>query len=161
MEVRRPGLLDAELQERERLTPSGGPFNFKYNATCEATLTIPEDGPAVKMHDWIALYGLHGFLGVYRVVNIAQAVGRQIQLSLLHGIDILSDSVWEPATVGAAEETFTGNMTQYLTALLAHQTHLITIGDDAPVKPWVLGTCESSEVLTKKIFQSCTVKHGA
>ena len=31
MEVRRPGLLDAELQERERLTPSGGSFNFKYN----------------------------------------------------------------------------------------------------------------------------------
>ena len=151
MEVRRPGLLDTELQERERLPPSGGSFNFKYNTTNEATLTIPEDGPAVKMHDWIALYGLHGFLGVYRVVNIAQAVGRQIQLSLLHGIDILSDSVWEPATVGAAEETFTGSMTQYLTALLAHQTHLITIGDDAPVRPWVLGTCESTEVVNKKI----------
>ena len=148
--IRQPGLLDSELQEIARLTPSAATFSFKYNAVSEATLTVPEDGPAVGMHNWVALYGLRGFLGVYRVVNAAQTVGRQIQLSLLHGIDILSDSVWEPASAGASEETFSGNMTQYLTAILNHQTHLIQIGESDPVKPWVLGSCASSEVITDK-----------
>lgn len=148
--IRQPGLLNSELEEIARLTPSAGTFSFKYNAVSEATLTVPEDGPAVGMHSWVALYGLRGFLGVYRVVNAAQTVGRQIQLSLLHGIDILSDSVWEPASAGASEETFSGNMTQYLTAILNHQTHLIQIGESDPVKPWVLGTCASSEVITDK-----------
>lgn len=129
-----PGLLDGELRETARLRVLSAQFQLMADEVSQATLTIPEDGPIVKLRDWIALYDAAGLLGVYRVTNITQTVRRQIQLTLLHGIDVLADSCW------AAETEYQGKPRGYLEAALNQQTALI---DGA--KPWALGTCEDTE----------------
>lgn len=141
---RLPGLLDSEMQERARLSPTGLQLQLTLHDTWQATMTLPDGGPAVRLRDWISLYDSEGLVGIFRVTNLAETVGRQTQATLLHGIDILSDSVWTPAS--GTSEHFSGNMTQFLTALLDRQTHLVD-----GVKPWVLGTCESSEVISRDI----------
>ena len=138
--IRRPGLLDATLREVTRLDPTGGSLTLKMTGVSEATLTLYEDAPTVRMHDWISLYTRRGFVGVFRVTNAAQTYKKQIDLTLLHGIDILSDSVWQEQT------TFSGSKAEFLRRMLAQQTHLI--GGE---KPWVLGDCEDTAQIEKDI----------
>ena len=139
MSVRMPGLLDSELSEVARLRPRAANYAANADDVSQATLTIPEDGPAVHLRDWIALHDKTGLYGVYRVTNIAQALRRQIQLTLLHGIDILADSYWN------GETEFSGTVTQFLDALLAQQT--ATVGG---VVPWIRGTVEDNETTIKE-----------
>ena len=136
--VRMPGLLDGELQEVARLRVRAGQFQLSADDVSQATLTIPEDGPVVGLRDWVSLYDVDGLMGIYRVTNIAQTVKRSIQLTLLHGIDILADSYW------AEEREYTGNVRGYLEALLAQQTALID-----GTAPWALGDCEDTETQLK------------
>ena len=138
--VRAPVLLDASLNERARLSPVSGSLTLKLLGSSEATLTLPEDAPTVSVHDWIELYTARGSAGVFRVSNVAQNYTKQVDVTLLHGIDILADSVWR------AQTTFTGTMTQYLTALLDQQTQLI-----GGLKPWVLGTCADTSTVEREI----------
>lgn len=138
--VRLPGLLDASLAEVARLKPISGNLTIKMMGASEATLTIAEDDQTVTVHDWISLYTQRGFAGVFRVSNVAQTYKRQIELTLLHGIDVLADSVW------AAQTDFNGTKTQYLTRLLNQQTHLIN-----GQRPWVLGVCEDTETFERTI----------
>lgn len=133
IEVRFPGLLDAELNESERLSPLAASLTLNLYGSSEATITLPEDAPYIRIHDWVSLYTQNGFAGIFRVTNISRNFKRNLEITLLHGIDILSDSVW------SGQEKFSGNMTQFLTAALNHQTHLVN-----GVKPWVLGVCEDS-----------------
>lgn len=140
MMVRLPGLLDASLAEVARLKPISGNLTIKMMGASEATLTIAEDDQAVTVHDWISLYTQRGFAGIFRVSNVAQTYKRQIELTLLHGIDVLADSVW------SAQTDFSGTKTQYLTRLLNQQTHLIN-----GQRPWVLGVCEDTETFERTI----------
>ena len=140
MGVRLPGLLDAELNELTRLHPTSGTIEFRLNEAGEATMTLPEDAPAVAVHDWISMYTQRGFAGIYRVTNVSQDYRHQLDITMLHGIDILSDSVW------AAQTDFEGTKAQFIAALLDQQTHLI-----GGVKPWVLGTCEDTSTYKKTI----------
>jgi len=136
--VRMPGLLDGELQEVARLRVRAGQYQLSADDVSQATLTIPEDGPAVGLRDWVSLYDVDGLMGIYRVTNIAQTVKRSIQLTLLHGIDILADSYW------AEEREYTGSVRGYLEALLQQQTALID-----GTAPWALGDCEDTETQLK------------
>lgn len=136
--VRMPGLLDGELQEIARLRVRAGQYQLSADDVSQATLTIPEDGPVVGLRDWVSLYDEDGLMGVYRVTNIAQTVKRSIQLTLLHGIDILADSYW------AEEREYTGSVRGYLEALLGQQTALID-----GTAPWALGDCEDTETTLK------------
>ena len=136
--VRMPGLLDGELQEIARLRVRAGQFQLQADDTSQATLTIPEDGPVVGLRDWVSLYDEDGLMGVYRVTNLAQTVKRSVQLTLLHGIDILADSYW------AEEREYTGSVRGYLEALLQQQTALID-----GTAPWALGDCEDTETTLK------------
>lgn len=136
--VRMPGLLDGELQEIARLRVRAGQYQLSADDVSQATLTIPEDGPVVGLRDWVSLYDEDGLMGIYRVTNLAQTVKRSIQLTLLHGIDILADSYW------AEEREYTGNVRGYLEALLAQQTALID-----GTAPWALGDCEDTETTLK------------
>ena len=136
--VRMPGLLDGELQEIARLRVRAGQYQLSADDVSQATLTIPEDGPVVGLRDWVSLYDEDGLMGIYRVTNIAQTVKRNIQLTLLHGIDILADSYW------AEEREYTGNVRGYLEALLQQQTALID-----GTAPWALGDCEDTETTLK------------
>ena len=131
IEVRFPGLLDAELNESERLSPLAASLTLNLYGSSEATITLPEDAPYIRIHDWVSLYTQNGFAGIFRVTNISRNFKRNLEITLLHGIDILSDSVW------AEQDKFTGTMEEFLTKALNFQTHLIN-----GVKPWVLGTCE-------------------
>lgn len=135
-----PGLLGSTLSEITRLHPTQDTLTLNMVGTSEATLTIPEDAPSVSVHDWISLYTQSGPAGIFRVSNVAQNYKKQIDLTLLHGIDILSDSVW------AAQLDFSGTKAQFLQRLLDQQTHLIN-----GVKPWVLGVCEDSGNYSKTI----------
>jgi uncharacterized coiled-coil DUF342 family protein len=138
--MRDPGLLNADLTERDRLKPMSGSLTVKLVGAGEAEMTLPENGPAVQIHDLVSLYTDKGLAGVFRVTNVAQNYKRQIDVSLLHGIDLLSDSVWSEQT------DFEGTRAQYITALLNQQTTLIN-----GVKPWVLGTCHDTETVKKAI----------
>lgn len=140
MAVRLPGLLGPDLTETARLSPSAASLTLKMHGPGEVQLTIPEDGPAVSVHDWISIYTQKGFAGVFRVTNAAQNLRRQTDLTLLHGIDILSDSVWQDQT------EYDGSVSGYLAALLNQQTHLVN-----GVKPWVLGICEDTGSIKKSI----------
>lgn len=133
IEVRFPGLLDAELNESERLCPLAASLTLNLYGSSEATITLPEDTPYIRIHDWVSLYTQNGFAGIFRVTNISRNFKRNLEITLLHGIDILSDSVW------AEQDKFSGTMEEFLTKALNFQTHLVN-----GVKPWVLGTCEDN-----------------
>ena len=47
--IRRPSLLTAALSEKERLLPTGGSVTLKMVGASEATLTLDESAPAVKI----------------------------------------------------------------------------------------------------------------
>ena len=142
--VRMPGLLNGELLETARLPVLSGQYQLTADEPSQATLTIPEDGPVVKLRDWIALHDAAGLMGIYRVTNITQTVRRHIQLTLMHGIDVLADSHW------AAETEYKGKPRGFLEAALNEQTALID-----GVKPWQLGACEDTETdLDEKISYS-------
>lgn len=138
--IRRPGLLAADLSETARLEPIAASLTLKMIGAGEAALTLAEDAPTVHVHDWVSMYTGQGLAGIFRVTNVAQTYRRQIEVSLLHGIDILSDSVW------AAQTTFTGTKAAFLTQLLNQQTQLIN-----GVKPWQLGRCEDSGSIERDI----------
>lgn len=138
--IRRPGLLAADLSETARLEPTAASLTLKMIGAGEAALTLAEDAPTVHVHDWVSMYTGQGLAGIFRVTNVAQTYRRQIEVSLLHGIDILSDSVW------AAQTTFTGTKAAFLAELLNQQTQLIN-----GVKPWQLGRCEDSGSIERDI----------
>ena len=138
--VRSPGLLAADLTERDRLQPMSGSLTLKMVGSGDAEMTLPEGGPAVSVHDLISIYTVKGHAGIFRVTNVAQNYKKQLDVSLLHAIDLLSDSVW------AAQTDFEGTRAQYITALLNQQTTLIN-----GVKPWALGTCHDTGTVKKSI----------
>ena len=141
MSVRLPGLLLPDLTETRRLRPTAGSLTVKMIGSSEASITMPEDEAAdVRIRDWVSIYDEDGFAGIFRVTNVAQPLKKQVDLTLLHGIDILSDSVWP------AQTEFEGTKTQFLTQLLAQQTQLIN-----GVKPWVLGVCEDTATVKRDI----------
>ena len=138
--MRKPALLDASLSEVARLNPTSGSVTLKMVGASEANMTMDEDSPAVGIHDWISICTQRGFAGIFRVTNVSQTYKKQIDLTMLHGIDILSDSVWQ------AQKDFSGTKAEFLRQLLNQQTHLI-----GGVKPWVLGTCADSAKYEKSI----------
>lgn len=132
MPVRLPVLLDADLSEKRRLHPTSGSVTPpSLTGGGEAALTLEEDEAEITVHDWLALYTQRGLAGYYRVTNVADAVHKQVDVTMLHGIDILSDSVWPE------QRDFSGTVAEFLTALLSHQTSLLK-----GVQPWRLGVCE-------------------
>ena len=140
MSVQLPRLLAQDLTERERLQPIAATLNLTLVGASDATITLPDAAPDVAVHDLISIYTQRGFNGIYRVTNVARNYKHQTELSLLHGIDILADSVWQE------QIEFSGTIEAFLEELLAQQTHLIN-----GVKPWVLGECEDTGDIKKTI----------
>lgn len=138
--IRHPALLSADMTESTRLDPTAMSVTLNMVGASEATISLPDDAPEVRIHDWISIYTGRGFCGVFRVSNIANGLRRQTDLTLLHGRDILADSAW------AAQLEFEGTKAEYLAALLNQQTHLLN-----GVKPWVLGTCADTSTIKKSI----------
>ena len=143
MPLRLPGLLNSSLSESARLSPTAGSLTLKMYGSSEATLTLPEqeaEEKGVRIRDWISIYTEEGLAGIFRVTNVSQPLKKQVDLTLLHGIDILSDSVWGEQT------DFEGTKQEFLTSLLNQQTQLVN-----GVKPWVLGVCEDTATVKRSI----------
>lgn len=138
--IQLPRLLANDLTERERLKPLNASLTLKLIGASEATMTMPDSSPDIAVHDFVSIYTQRGFSGIYRVTNVARNYAQRTEISLLHGIDILADSVWQE------QIDFEGTTEEFLTELLNQQTHLIN-----GVKPWVLGTCEDTTEIKKAI----------
>lgn len=138
--VKNPILLDGNLNDVEMLRPTKGSLSLKLCGVSEENLTLPVNSVNVPMHAWIKVFNQNGFVGIYRRTSNNRNIPSDQSATFRHGIDILQDSIW------AGETDFEGTKTQFLTALLNQQTHLVK-----GVKPWVLGTCQDSSTYKKSI----------
>jgi len=139
LRVRLPRLLNNSLGEIRRIRATAAQVTLQLTGTSEVTLTLPDSETVPAMHALVEVYTNRGSAGIFRVANIARDYRMESQVTLLHGIDTLSDSLWK------AQETFTGTMTEYLTRLLSFQTTRIN-----GAAPWQLGTCECSATIEQK-----------
>lgn len=132
--VPQPRVLDGNLQEVRRLRPLAASISLTAQGTGEATLTLAAADPRPAMHQWVELFTQHGSAGLYRVTGISNTYTGETQITLRHGIDTLSDSVYP---VQAEEATLT--VQQLLVNILSYQTARVAGG-----MPWQLGTCEDA-----------------
>ena len=139
VKVRFPRLLDSSLGEVRRLKPTSGSVTLHLTGVSEASLSLPDAETPPAMHSLVEVYTVRGSAGIFRVTNLARTYRNEISVTLRHGIDTLSDSLWR------AQETFTGTMTEYLTRLLSFQTARVN-----GAAPWVLGTCACATQITAK-----------
>ena len=167
-EVNRPILLGTDengnqLADQTMLHPTKGTLKLQMEDVSECTLTLEDKAETVPMHRWVKIWNTLGFVGFFRRTSRGRNIGTENSYTLRHGIDILQDSVWD------AETTFEGTKTQFLTAILNKQTQLIQgPGDNAPRKPWVLGSCADSSSVKKDIkydnlmdlFEGCVEQGG-
>ena len=145
-EVKKPVLLDANLADEKILHPGKGSLKLQMDGVDEVTLTLEDRAETIPMHRWVKIWNGLGFVGYFRRTSRGRNIGTENSYTLRHGIDILQDSIWD------AETTFNGTKTQFLTALLDKQTHLIQgPGDSSPRKPWVLGSCADTSTVKKDI----------
>lgn len=140
MSVRQPILRDADLAEVARLHPTAASLNLVSPGVPEGELTIPPEDPQPGMHAWVQLFTQNGSVGYYRVTGTVRTYTGETQLTLRHGIDTLSDSVYD------AQEDFEGTVTEYLTAILAKQTARVR-----GAAPWQLGTVEDSATIKRSL----------
>lgn len=122
---RRPRLLDASLNEVARLNPQSMSVELQLEATSTATMELSEDDETIRMHDMIEVFTPRRSAGIFRATDIADTKRGTRTITLMHGIDTLSDSVW------SGETDYDGTVAGFLGALLAQQ----------PVPRWQLGTC--------------------
>jgi len=134
-----PRLLDASLQEVGRLHPLAASLSLVTPGTSEATLTLDARDPRPAMHQWVELFTQHGSAGMYRVTGISNTYTGECQITLRHGIDTLSDSVY----MAQADET-SMTVSQLLTGILSYQTARV-----AGHAPWQLGTVEDATTIKR------------
>ena len=115
-EVKLPRLLNSDFSEHARLHPALLSVPDPLRGVGEAQMTLTELEPDIAMHDWIELYTQEGSAGMWRVTSMAWSVRKERIITLRHGIDTLSDSVWR------AQIDFDGTVSSFLTALLGYQT---------------------------------------
>ena len=132
--VKRPRLLDSNLNEIAPLTPLGLQLNLQTPGVSTAALTLSPNDAEPAMHDWVELFNQNGFVGYYRVTVPATDYSQQTTLTLRHGIDCLADAVLE------AQEDYKGPPSTLLTRLFAAQKTKV-LG----VNPWALGTCAATD----------------
>ena len=135
--VRLPRLLANELdtggntlKEVARLHPSKLSIDLNMQPLSTATMIIPEEDPDIVMHDFVEIYNQHGSCGIFRVVDIQPAYGKNRTLTLNHALDILNDAVYPSNT-----EEYSGTVSAFLTKLIGAQKQ--KIGNTAY---WQLGT---------------------
>lgn len=133
--VRLPRILDASFNERGRVTPIRLEITLETAQTSTASMTVRDTGLDIGMHDWLELYTVNGSAGLFRVTGIERDIKGEAQISLAHGIDTLSDSLWK-----VQEYDYTGTVDGYLAAMLAQQTRAY----------WQLGVCEDVSAWKKK-----------
>lgn len=137
--VQLPRLLQKTLSgntflEEARLHPGKLSPTLRMQPLSTATMILPESDPDIVMHDLVELYNQHGSCGIFRVVDIQPAYGKNRSVTLNHALDVLNDAVYPSNT-----EEFNGTVTAYLTKLLGAQKQKV---GNTPY--WQLGTVEDT-----------------
>lgn len=137
--VQLPRLLQKTLSgntflEEARLHPGKLSPTLRMQPLSTATMILPESDPDIVMHDLVELYNQHGSCGIFRVVDIQPAYGKNRSVTLNHALDVLNDAVYPSNT-----EEFNGTVAAYLTKLLGAQKQKI---GNTPY--WQLGTVEDT-----------------
>lgn len=139
MSVRLPRLLDAQGQERARLSPARLMLDLHITPLSTAEMWLADTEPAVAVRDLIELYDEGGSAGIFRVSAVELEPGLTRRVYLEHSLATLADGV-VPAT------TFTGSARAALTTLLAHQ----------PEARWTLGAVDVSDEALVLFTCGCT-----
>lgn len=147
-EVRLPRLLANELEggclkEKARFHPYSLSITLNLLPLSTATMTIPEDDPDVKIHDFIELYNQHGSVGIFRVSGVSTNYKKQRVIDLNHALDVLNDSFYVHS---GGSENYKGTVSAFLTKILACQQQGIN-----GTAYWQLGTCADAGSWNKKL----------
>ena len=138
--VKRPRLLDGNLQPIKTYEPLNLSITLQSPGVSQAVLSLAPEDEAPPMHAWIELYTHKGSAGIFRVTTPSSNFTGQQDITLRHGIDALQDACFE------YQDEFTGSTTQFLTAILNNQTTKIG-GQNC----WRLGRCECTSEVKKTI----------
>lgn len=144
--VRRPRKLQKSvsggvLAEAGRLNPVGPvSITLSMQPLNRVSMTLAEGDLDLSVHDLVEVYNQNGSVGIYRVVKITNTYRKERKIELSHGLDVLSDSMFE------GKEEYKGTVAGMLQKIIAAQTQ--TIGG---VPYWQLGTCEDDNIWNKDI----------
>ena len=130
--VRLPRLLNADLSEKVRLHPAKMPLTIQTYGVSTAQMTLGEDEPDVRLHDFLELYTIEGSVGLFRATNTAWTVRRSRVITLRHGRDTFADSVWKRPD--GTNLDYSGTVPAFLAEIISRQN----------VAYWQLGTCEDT-----------------
>lgn len=130
--IRYPRLLTPSLGEYRRLSPVSYSLTLSVRDASQASMVL-SDNEQISMHSWVELYTPHGSAGIFRVTGIEHTYLKQVNVTLLHGIDVLSDQIYP------GEVEYSGTVSGFIQDVLSKQTR--TIGG-TPF--WTLGTCEDT-----------------
>lgn len=130
-----------KLTEAGRLRPVGAlGITLNMLPLHRVTMNLSEDDLPLAIHDLVEVYNQNGSVGVYRVSNITSAYGKERQVSLAHGLDVLADSSF------ACIEKYAGTVAGFMQRIIDAQTQAI-----GGVKYWRLGTCADTRPWNKDI----------
>lgn len=130
--VRKPRLLDKDLNEVKRLQPDMQTIELNITPLSTASLSLA-DGSGVRIRSFVELYNAKGSVGIFRVSLPEESYGGGERVTLEHGICVLDDAV----VSGMGK--INGTPREVLTSILERQTtkargqHMWALGDvEAP-----------------------------
>lgn len=130
-ELRRPRLVDRQLQEMARLTPLALSLDMQLHGLSSAVMTLPADAPDISASDLLELFDEHGSLGFFRATKVEETLGSIRRVTLEHSLCTLRDGML-PA------QAFMKPVREALQAVL----------DCQPLPRWALGTVDVPEDMT-------------
>lgn len=113
--VRKPRLLDKDLNEVKRLQPDMQTIELNITPLSTASLSLA-DGSGVRIRSFVELYNAKGSVGIFRVSMPEESYGGGERVTLEHGICVLDDAV----VPGMGK--IKGTPREVLTSILARQT---------------------------------------
>lgn len=130
MKIKLPRLLNADLSEAKRLSPSFVSVNFRLNQYDLAEMELPLSEGAVPVRSWVELFTQRGSAGIFRVCRVETDYDSEVQqITLKGGLSILEDSRYP--TNGKKYNTYN----TLIADILSNQAVLID-----GTAPWTLDT---------------------
>lgn len=115
MAVRRPRVLDSDLNEVRRLNPQMQSIELNIMPPSTASLIL-DDGSSVEVRTYVELYNAKGSVGIFRVNRPEESYGSGERISMEHGICVLDDAIVP------GRGTIAGTPRDVLEQILSHQT---------------------------------------
>ena len=131
-----PRLCNPDLSTKSLLHPVSMPLQLELNGVSTATIVLNPDEEA-GIHDWVEIFTPYGSAGYFRVTATSKTPYSKVQLSLSHGLDVLSDAIV------TTDQEISGSVSRVLQQLLSYQVATIN-----GVPCWTLGTCEDTATYT-------------